>query len=45
MNARLLAGLAAREWGVLKDAEDELVKKARGCQRGPGGELRRTLRP
>ena len=27
MNARLLAGLAAREWGVLKDAEDELVKK------------------
>ena len=27
MDARLLAGLAAREWGILKDAEDELVKK------------------
>ena len=27
MNARLLAGMAAREWSILKDAEDELVKK------------------
>lgn len=27
MSARLLAGMASREWGILKDAEDELVKK------------------
>ncbi len=27
MSARLLAGMAAREWGILKTAEDELVKK------------------
>lgn len=35
MNARLLAGLAAREWGVLKDAEDELVKKLVAASAAP----------
>ena len=35
MNARLLAGLAAREWGILKDAEDELVKKLEAASAAP----------
>ena len=35
MDARLLAGLAAREWGILKDAEDELVKKLVAASAAP----------
>ena len=35
MSARLLAGMAAREWGILKDAEDELVKKLEAASAAP----------
>lgn len=35
MNARLLAGMASREWGILKTAEDELVKKLEAAGAAP----------
>ena len=35
MDARLLAGMAAREWGILKTAEDELVKKLEAASAAP----------
>ena len=35
MKARLLAGLASREWGILKTAEDELVKKLEAASAAP----------
>lgn len=35
MNARLLAGMASREWGILKTAEDELVKKLEAASAAP----------
>ena len=35
MSARLLAGMASREWGILKTAEDELVKKLEAASAAP----------
>lgn len=35
MSARLLAGMASREWGILKDAEDELAKKLEAASAAP----------